>query len=98
MLPLQAGAVIICGLRVGLAEWDSDRGLIQTTKDEQYSPMPDMVCFPIHRVLLENEQGNWYPCPLYASSVAKKEVISTIALRTSEQPDHLDLIGITLTL
>ena len=91
------GAVIIHGLRLGLADWDSDRGLVQATKDEQYSAMPDMVCFPILTSLLEKEQGNWYPCPLYTSST-KQEMVSTIALRTSEQPDHLDLIGITLTL
>jgi hypothetical protein len=94
---LQAGTVVISGLRVGLADWDSDKGLIQGAKDEQYSSMPDMVCFPLQRALLEEEGGNWYPCPLYSSS-DKQEMISTIALRTSEQPDHLDLIGITLTL
>lgn len=87
-------------MKLGLAEWDSDRGLIQTTKTEQYSPMPDMVCYPIHKPLSRSrssDKSSWYPCPLYSSS-AKQEFISTIALRTSEQPDYLDMIGITLTL
>ena len=94
---LQTDAFIICGLRVGLADWDFERGLVQTAKDEQYSAMPDMVCFPIHAALQKKEGSHWYPCPLYSSST-KQELISTITLRTSEQPDHLDLIGITLVL
>lgn len=101
---MQAGAVVISGMRLGLAEWDSDRGLVLTTKMEQYSQMPEMVCYPVHATPLlpdsaaeERACQHWYPCPLYSSS-AKQEFISTIALRTSEQPDHLDMIGITLTL
>lgn len=98
IIVLQVGAVVICGMKLGLAEWDSERGLVQTTKMEQYSLMPNMVCYPVHKtLLLGEEQGNWYPCPLYSSST-KQEFISTIALRTTEQPDHLDLIGIALTL
>lgn len=84
-------------MRLGLAEWDSDRGLVPTTLTEQYSLMPDMVCYPLPKALLDKEKGGWYPCPLYSSS-AKQKFICTIALRTSEQPDHLDLLGVTLTL
>lgn len=88
-------------MKLGLAEWNSDRGIVQTTKAEQYSLMGDMICYPIHDKspsnMKESDKYYWYPCPLYASS-AKREFISTIALRTAEQPDHLDMIGITLTL
>ena len=99
IISFQTDAVIISGLRVGLANWDLQQGLMPTTSTQtnQYSPMPDMVCYPVHKAKQEKEEGNWYPCPLYSSST-KQELISTIALRTSQQPDHLDLIGVTLTL
>lgn len=84
-------------MKLGLAEWDPEKGLVQTTKMEQYSLMPDMVCCPVHKMVLEKERSCWYPCPLYTSS-AKQEFICIVALKTSEQPDHLDLIGVTLTL
>lgn len=95
---IQANGVMISGMRVGLAEWDPNKGLIRTTKKQQYNPMPDIVCYPVENCSEgSTTPGHWFPCPLYASS-EKKKFLCYITLKTFEQPDHLSLMGTTLIL
>lgn len=95
------------GLRLSLAEWDSEVGLVHSAHTHQYSHTPELLCWAVRRHQSEqdgmaarekgDEQGGFYSCPLY-SSTAKEECITYIQLKTAVPLQQLHLLGITLIL
>ena len=103
---------VIQGLKLSLAEWDQQRGLVSGKLTQQYSTVPDLYCwaeedFPGTARIKTDQQKEeedrpagseqYYRCPMYASA-EKLKLIATIPLRTTESLQNFQLLGVTLSL
>ena len=98
--------VVLCGLRLHLAEWDTKMGVICTGTDTRHcTNTPELFCWASKGTCLDRdvktdrvEEGRgFFNCPLYSAPV-KDECITYIPLKTIETFQHLHLLGIALLL